>query len=107
MPQFKPVLIITTVPTPAEAETIGSLLLEQKLAGCVQAESIQSKYLWEGKICHDEEIRLTIKTARCHFGAVEKTIRQHHSHECPQIIMLPVHRGHTPYMKWLKAGVGC
>lgn len=107
MPQFKPVIITTTVAEPAEAERIGSLLLENRLAACVQYENIRSRYIWEGKICSDDEIRITIKTARCHFGAVEKIILQNHSYECPQILMLPIHRGHRPYMKWFKEHTGC
>ncbi|MDO4641530.1 MAG: divalent-cation tolerance protein CutA [Neisseria sp.] len=107
MPSFKPVIVTTTVSSPEEAERISMLLLEQRLAACVQAESIQSKYVWEGKICVDEEIRLTIKTARCHFGAIEKIILQNHGYECPQILMIPVHRGYKPYLRWLKQAVGC
>ena len=52
------------------------------------------------------EIRLTIKSARCHYAAVEKTIRALHSYECPQILMQPVSRGFTPYLRWAKAALG-
>lgn len=102
MPQFKPVIITATAPTQAEAEHIGRLLLENRLAGCVQYENISSQYIWNGEICSDSEIRIVIKTARCHYAAVEKTIRQNHSYDCPQILMQPVQRGYKAYLKWLK-----
>lgn len=107
MPRFKPVIITTTTATLAQAEHIGALLLSKQLAGCVQYESIRSQYLWEGKICDDEETRIIIKTSRCRYAAIEKIILQNHSYDCPQIMMLPVHRGHKPYLKWLKESIGC
>lgn len=106
MPVFKPVIITTTAATRAEAERIGRSLLEQQLAACVQYDSIRSDYIWNGEYCQSEEIRLTIKTARCHYSAVEKAIRAQHSYECPQILMQPIQRGFTPYLKWLKQQLG-
>ena len=106
MPQLKPVIITTTTATREEAEIIGLKLLEKQLAACVQYDTIRSHYVWQGEVCCDEEIRLTIKTARCHYKEIEKTIRTHHSYDCPQILMLPVARGFMPYLRWLKAQLG-
>ena len=36
MSNFKPIIVITTLPNQASAELIGVLLLEKKLAACVQ-----------------------------------------------------------------------
>ncbi len=106
MPAFKPVIITTTVPNQEEALRIGSLLLEKRLAACVQYKNIHSQYLWEGRLCSDNEVRITIKTARCHYRAVEKSIMQNHSYDCPQILMLPVQRGLRAYLKWMKTQLG-
>ncbi|QEY24833.1 divalent-cation tolerance protein CutA [Neisseria animalis] len=106
MPTFKPVVITTTAATLEEARTIGTALLEKQLAACIQYENISSDYVWQGRVCRDEEIRIVIKTARCHYKAVEKTILAHHSYDCPQIIMQPVSRGLPSYLRWLKAQVG-
>ncbi|EGV34759.1 divalent-cation tolerance protein CutA [Neisseria weaveri] len=106
MPVFKPVVITTTFPNQEEADKTGTLLLEKQLAACIQYETIQSQYLWEGKLCRDSEIRMLIKTARCHYAAIEKLIIQNHSYDCPQIIMQPVARGFKPYLKWLKQHTG-
>ena len=71
MSAFKPVIVTTTAPTREEAEKIGGLLLEKQLATCVQYEAITSQYLWNGEICRDDEIRITIKTGKgalCHWN---------------------------------------
>ncbi len=106
MPQYKPVIITTTAPDREEAERIGAALLEKQLAACVQYDNIRSQYVWQGEVHADEEIRLTIKSARCHYQAVEHTILQLHSYECPQVLMQQVNRGFTPYLKWAKAVLG-
>jgi len=102
MSAFKPVIVTTTAPTREEAEKIGSLLLEKQLAACVQYEAITSQYLWNGEICRDDEIRITIKTSRHCYREIQKTILANHSYECPQILMQNVSRGYAPYLRWLK-----
>ena len=106
MPPYKPVIITTTAADRDEAQRIGAALLEKKLAACVQYEIIWSHYEWQGEMHIDGEIRLTIKSARCHYAAVEKTIRALQSYECPQILMQPLSRGFAPYLRWANAALG-
>ena len=106
MPAFKPVVITTTAAGREEAERIGRALLERKLAACVQYEAITSQYLWNGEICRDDEIRITIKTSRHCYREIQKTILANHSYECPQILMQNVSRGYAPYLRWLKQSLG-
>ena len=101
MSACQPAIVLTTCPNQAEAERIGKLLLQQRLAACVQYEAIQSQYLWQGELCCDSEIRLTIKTAERHYPAVERLILEQHSYDCPQILLLPVSGGSEGYLKWL------
>ena len=106
MPAFKPVIVTTTAPTREEAEKIGGLLLGKHLAACVQYEIITSQYLWNGEICHDDEIRITIKTSRHCYREIQKTIIANHSYDCPQVLMQNVSRGFVPYLRWLKQCLG-
>ena len=106
MPAFKPVIVTTTAPTREEAEKIGGLLLEKHLAACVQYETITSQYLWNGEICRDDEIRITIKTSRHCYHEIQKNIIANHSYDCPQILMQNVSRGFVPYLRWLKQCLG-
>ena len=103
MPQYKPVIITTTAADREEAQRIGAALLEKKLAACVQYEAVRSQYIWQGELCSSDEIRLTIKTARHLYCAVEKNIRSLHSYDCPQIIMQPLADGSKAYLAWAKA----
>ena len=91
MPAFKPVIVTTTAPTREEA---------------VQYETITSQYLWNGEICRDDEIRITIKTSRHCYREIQKNIIANHSYDCPQILMQNVSRGFAPYLRWLKQCLG-
>lgn len=106
MPVLKPVVVTTTAPDEAMAETLARALIDAKLAACVQIEPIHSFYPWNGEICSSTEIRLTIKTARCHYAKIERLIVQLHPYECPQILMQPISRGFTPYLRWIKQNLG-
>ena len=101
--KYKPCLVFTTAADQAEASRIGEALLQQSLAACVQYEAVRSQYIWHGELCSSDEIRLTIKTARHLYRAVEKTIRSLHSYDCPQIIMQPLAGGSKAYLAWAKA----
>ena len=57
------ITVYTTVSSTEEAKKISCGLVETKLAYCVNTiPSIQSTYLWDGKLCVDDELLLIIKT---------------------------------------------
>ena len=57
-------VVLCTAPDHESATRIGETLLQERLAACVQYEAIRSQYWWQGELCTDDEVRLTIKT-RC------------------------------------------
>ena len=94
--------VVTTTGSRDEAERIASELVERRLAGCVQIVGpIQSVYRWEGSVERAEEWLCLIKTNKAHYAAVEATIRDLHSYECPEIIATPIVAGSDAYMAWL------
>ena len=79
-------------------------LVEERLAACVNILApCESVYRWQGKIESAQEITLLIKTLRAHYGKVEKTIRQCHPYELPEIIAVPITAGLPAYIEWLAA----
>jgi periplasmic divalent cation tolerance protein len=94
-------IVITTVATAVEAEKIARLLLERKLAACVQVNEIRSYYRWQGEIQGESEQRLWIKCRVADYGAIEQLIKAHHSYELPEIILLPIAAGSPDYLNWI------
>ncbi|MBE9140430.1 divalent-cation tolerance protein CutA [Nodosilinea sp. LEGE 07088] len=98
-------VVLVTAGSEAEANTIASFLVEQRLAACVSVFPLWSIYRWQGKIEHEPEWQLIIKTDLRQFETLSQTIRQHHSYDLPEIIALPIAAGLPDYLSWLQAQV--
>lgn len=94
--------IQTTTATKDEAEKIADVLLEAKVAACVQIVGpIRSEYRWKGKVEAADEWLAFIKTRTELYARVEKAILEIHPYETPEIIAVPIERSSAGYMSWL------
>ncbi len=85
-----------------EAELLANVLIEKKLAACVQVSGpIRSHYIWEGRTESELEWCCNVKTALELFPALVETVRANHSYKCPQIIVLPILAGNQDYLDWM------
>ncbi len=99
-------VVLTTVPTLQEGESLAEMLLGKKLAACVNigAEMV-SLYHWEGKLCKEKEWQLVIKTSESQYPALERAILEAHSYTTPEIIALPVQAGSKEYLQWVSSSL--
>ncbi|HBR09771.1 divalent-cation tolerance protein CutA [Candidatus Bipolaricaulota bacterium] len=94
--------ITFTVPKKEQATQISSLLLERRLAGCIQLIGpIVSTYRWQGKIETAEEWLCLIKSRNDRYEELEQVIKAIHPYETPEIIVTPIIAGNADYLKWL------
>ncbi len=92
-----------TAATAEEAERIASMLVEARLAACVQIlPSIKSVYRWKGEIVRENEVLLSVKTTREKFAELDRAVRVIHSYETPEIIALPIAAISDAYLEWLR-----
>ena len=98
-------IIITTTNSKKNAKEIATLLLNKKLAACIQIEKIKSYYLWEEKINKDKEYRLVIKTKQKYFKKVKKAIKSIHPYSIVQIIALNIDKANKEYLNWINSVV--
>jgi len=95
-------LVMTTTPGSITAKKIANELVEKGVASCVQVfPEIYSVFCWKGRIEHEEEHMLMIKTSGACYQAVEDTIRAHHPYEVPEIVALPITGGLPDYLSWI------
>ena len=96
----KHILVFTTAGSKKEASKLSKGLVKKKLAYCVNTiPAVQSTYLWEDKLCIDDEFLLIIKTQGKKFTAVEAWILENHSYDVPEIIATPITHGSLDYLK--------
>lgn len=101
------ITVYTTVSSTEEAKKISCGLVETKLAYCVNTiPSIQSTYLWDGKLCIDDELLLIIKTKEEKFSMLTDWILKNHSYDIPEVIALPIVKGSSDYLKCIDDWVG-
>ncbi len=97
-------LVLTNLPERAAAERLADLLVERKLAACVNILApCRSVYRWKGAVQRDEEHPMLIKTTAERYAALEQALRAEHPYELPEIIALPVERGLAAYLDWVAA----
>ncbi len=98
------VVMMTTVPDLLLAKRIAHVLVEERLAACVNLSPIGlSIYLWNENLEGTEEITLTIKTSSQASLRCQERIVQLHPYDVPEILILPVSGGHVPYLDWIRA----
>ena len=96
------VLVLTTLPVDADATTFAQTLVEAQLAACVNLLPVmESVYRWEGRVDHDQERQVVIKTSRVRVGALWERVRELHPYDVPEFIVLPIVDGNDAYLRWL------
>jgi periplasmic divalent cation tolerance protein len=97
-------LVLTNLPERAAAERLADLLVEKRLAACVNILApCRSVYRWQGAVRHDEEHPMLIKTTAERYPALEQALRSGHPYELPEIIAVPIERGLPAYLQWVAA----
>ena len=97
-------LVLTNLPDRAAAERLADLLVEKRLAACVNILApCRSVYRWKDDLQHDDEHPMLIKTTTEGYHALEDAIRAAHPYELPEIIAVPIERGLPAYLDWVAA----
>lgn len=97
------ILVISNLPDQASAEKLAAILIEQRLAACVNVQSpCTSVYRWQGQVETATEVPVFIKTTREHYPALEQAIKANHPYELPEIIAVPLVAGLPAYLEWVR-----
>lgn len=95
-------VVLSTVGNGEDAERIAAVLVEERLAACVNVVSgMHSVYRWEGSIQRDSEVLLIVKTVTARLAALEWRLHEIHPYELPEFVVL---RGEASdrYGAWLR-----
>ncbi len=97
------VLLYITASSREEADKIGSLLIEERLAACVNViEGMSSIYRWEGRIHVEKEVVVIAKTVSDLIEKLTLRIKSIHSYTIPCIVALPITGGNPDFLKWIE-----
>ena len=100
-------IILTTVSTVEEGQSIANILVEKELAACVNIiPKISSVYRWEGQIQSESEVLLLIKINKDLEAEVYQEVQNVHSYDTPELITLSITNGSKTYLDWMTNAVG-
>ena len=99
-------LAISTAATPAQAERIAAVLVEERLAACVNiVPRVTSLYRWEGKLHRDREVLLLLKTTDVALDALRDRLLELHPYDEPEFLAFDVASGAPDYLRWVTDSV--
>ncbi len=100
-------VVLVTVPSAAEGTRMARILVEERLAACVNVvPGVRSVFFWEGELREEDEALLVMKTGRERYEALQRRILALHSYSLPEILALPVESGSPAYVTWVRESVG-
>lgn len=100
------VIVLVTIPADTEAEAFAHDLISTGVAACVNLLApMQSVYRWEGEIETETERQVLIKTTSAAVPALWQRVRDLHSYDVPEFLVLPIIDGNEAYLKWIRTNV--
>jgi periplasmic divalent cation tolerance protein len=95
-----------TCATRDEARRIGSALVENRLAACVNIREHEAIFRWEGRIESNAEFALLAKTTAARFPGLSEAVQAMHSYALPCIVAMPVVAADDRFLDWVAAETG-
>jgi periplasmic divalent cation tolerance protein len=100
------IVILSTCASEEEAEKLARLLVDRRLAACVNVvPRVRSYYRWKGDLETADECMLVIKSSRELFTAVSQALQEAHSYEVPEVLAVPIVDGSVNYLSWLRSNL--
>ena len=96
-------LVYSFYPKFNQAKKIAKIVIKNKLAACVNInENINSLYIWENKVCDENEVELSFKTSEKKVKKLISFLEAGHPYECPCIISFPIQNSNKKFLNWIK-----
>ena len=100
------VQVFTTVDSKDEADRLAAIMIEARLAACVQIQGpIASIYRWQGRIEHATEWRCAFKTTKQAADSLRTRLVSEHRYDVPEILVTSAET-EEPYAEWIVSETG-
>ena len=96
------IVIVSTYPDKKSISRVAHIVVEKKLAACVNYTKIDSVYAWKGKIENAKEFLALFKTTTKSKQKLKEEIAKSHPYDVPEIVELKMDDVSLPYLKWLE-----
>ena len=97
--------VYITVP-PEAADEFAVMLVEERLAACVNQLESRSVYMWESKLVRERETVLLAKTTAGRYEALKRRVVDAHPYDVPCIERFDETDMFEPFADWIETSVG-
>ncbi len=96
-------VVTVTVPDIESGEKLARLIVNARLAACVQVSMhpVKSFYWWDKQVKEQMEYTISIKTETDVFYKLKEIIVKNHPYTVPEILLIPVPCGLSSYFQWI------
>jgi periplasmic divalent cation tolerance protein len=95
-------VVVTSVGTEEQALDIAQRLVESQLAACVNIlPGVRSVFRWKGKVQHEGELLLIVKTLTENFERVQQVIKELNTYELPEILAFSASHADEAFAAWV------
>ena len=99
-------LVLTTIAAETDGAALARTLVDERLAACVNIlPAMTSVYRWKGQVEQDREQQLVIKTTADRLPSLEARIRELHTYELPEFLVIATDEGAAAYLAWVDEAV--
>ncbi len=85
-----------------EAEKLAKMLVEARLAACINIiPRMKSFFYWEGKAQNEEEVVMVGKTRTALLEKVVEQVRKNHSYDLPCVVSWNLDGGNPAFLDWI------
>jgi periplasmic divalent cation tolerance protein len=96
------VIVLTTAPADGRADELAQRLVDERLAACASVSPpMVSVYRWKGRLEREAERQIVVKTTRDRLAALEGRLKEIHSYDLPEFLVLAVDQGSAAYLGWV------
>jgi len=96
------ILVFCTFPDAETARRIGTSLVHDRLAACVNlVPSIESIYRWQGAVETSQEVQALFKTTASRYSELEQRLRELHPYDVPEILAVNPTAVSPAYAQWV------
>lgn len=96
--------VYITAPASA-AEDLASMLVEERLAACVNRFDCRSTYRWEGEVVREDEVVLLAKTTPSGYEELRERVVEAHPYDVPCIERFDETDVYDPFTEWVEDNV--
>lgn len=96
-------IVYMTAGSREEAERLGAMLIEKRLAACVNVlGEVSSMFHWDGAVQKETEVAFIAKTSAARLEELTAEVMAAHSYDEPAVVAYELVGGSRSFLDWIE-----